>query len=305
LVRIAEGDEWKTAFRTKYGSFEWLVMPFGLSNAPAAFQRFMNDVFSDLLDKNVIVYLDDILIYSDNLEEHKKHVREVLRRLRKHGLYARADKCEFHTNTVEYLGYILSPEGLTMSQSKVQDILDWPTPRKVKDVQSFLGFANFYCRFIFSYSDIVVPLTRLTRKSQLWKWNSDAESAFLELKEAFTRAPVLTHYMPDQQLIVETDASDYAIASVLSVICPDSEVRPIAFASRTLTAPELNYDTHDKELLAIFDAFKRWRHYLEGSTFPVDVVTDHKNLQYFSTAKLLTRRQARWSEFLSAFNLVI
>ena len=139
-------------------------MPFGLSNAPAAFQRFMNDVFADLLDKNVIVYLDDILIYSDNLAEHKKHVREVLRRLRKHGLYARADKCEFHSDTVEYLGYILSPQGLTMSPSKVQDILDWPTPRKVKDVQSFLGFANFYRRFIHAYSDIVVPLTRLTRK---------------------------------------------------------------------------------------------------------------------------------------------
>jgi hypothetical protein len=140
-------------------------MPEGLSNAPASFQRFMNDVFSDLLDVCVIVYLDDILIYSDNVAEHRKHVREVLRRLRKHGLYAKGEKCEFHSDSVEYLGYMLSPEGLTMAPSKIQIIQDWPEPRKVKDIQSFLGFANFYRRFIYSYSDIVIPLTRLTHKS--------------------------------------------------------------------------------------------------------------------------------------------
>ena len=144
LVRISEGDEWKTAFRTRYGSFEWLVMPFGLTNAPASFQRFMNDIFSDMLDVCVIVYLDDILIYSDNPELHRKHVQEVLRRLRENGLYAGANKCTFHEDTVEYLGYILSPTGLTMDPVKVQTIQDWPEPRKVKDVQSFLGFANFY-----------------------------------------------------------------------------------------------------------------------------------------------------------------
>ena len=159
LVRIADGDEWKTAFRTRYGSFEWLVMPFGLTNAPAAFQRFMNDIFSDLLDVHVIIYLDDILIYSDNPMDHTKHVREVLRRLRLHGLYARPDKCHFSSDSVEYLGFILSKEGLKMDQSKVQTIQDWPEPRKVKDIQSFLGFANFYRRFISDYSDIVVPLT--------------------------------------------------------------------------------------------------------------------------------------------------
>ena len=168
LVRITEGDEWKTSFRTKYGAFEWLVMPFGLTNAPAAFQRFMNDIFQDLLDVYVVVYLDDILIYSDTPEAHRKHVREVLRRLRKHGLYARPDKCEFHSETVEYLGYILSPEGLTMSSDKIKTILDWPTPQKVKDIQSFLGFANFYRRFIPFYSDITIPLTRLLRKDAPW-----------------------------------------------------------------------------------------------------------------------------------------
>ncbi|GAW02536.1 hypothetical protein LENED_004198 [Lentinula edodes] len=179
-----------------YGSYEWKVMPFGLTNAPAAFQRFVNDIFSDMLDVCVIVYLDDILIYSDTPEEHREHVKEVLRRLRKHRLYANPEKCEFNMDTVEYLGYILSPDGLTMSKEKVQTVLEWPVPRKVKDT-------------------------------------------------------------------------------------------PLRLPFQKLHAAELNYDTHDKELLAIFEAFKAWRHYLEGSGDPVDVVTDHKNLEYFSTTKVL------------------
>ena len=305
LVRITEGDEWKTAFRTRYGSYEWLVMPFGLTNAPAAFQRFINSVFADMLDVCVVVYLDDILIYSLNLDDHRKHVREVLRRLRKHGLYCAPDKCEWHTDTVEYLGYLLSPDGLTMSPEKVKTVCDWPTPRKVKDIQSFLGFANFYRRFIYNYSDIVVPLTRLTRKDTPWSWSDKCQEAFDSLKRAFTSAPILTHWIPDAPIVVETDASDYAVAAILSIQCPDAELRPVAFFSRTLTAPELNYDTHDKELLAIYEAFRSWRHYLEGSGSPIDVVTDHKNLEYFATTKLLSRRQARWSEYLHQFHLIV
>ena len=305
LVRIAKGDEWKTAFRTRWGSYEWLVMPFGLSNAPSAFQRFVNDIFADLLDVCVVVYLDDILIYSDNPEDHDRNTREVLRRLRANGLFLNGSKCEFNKTSVEYLGYVLTPEGLIMAEDKVRAILDWPAPRKVRDVQSFLGFANFYRRFIYNYSEIVVPLTRLTGKGEPWNFSAECQAAFDALKNAFTTAPVLSHYIPGRQLTVETDASDYAVAAILSVTDEDDQIRPIAFHSRTLTAPELNYDTHDKELLAIFEAFSRWKHYLEGSAHPVDVVTDHKNLEYFATTKLLTRRQVRWSEFLSPFNMVI
>ncbi len=302
---IAEGDEWKTAFRTRYGSFEWCVMPFGLTNAPAAFQRFVNDVFADMLDVSVVVYLDDILIYSNDPTEHQEHVRKVLCRLRANGLYCKGSKCEFHRDSVEYLGYILSPEGLRMSEDKVKAILDWPVPQKVKDIQSFLGFANFYRRFIHEYSDIVIPLTHLTRKGTPWKFDDKCMAAFNELKQAFTHTPILTHWVPDQQLVVETDASDYAIAAILSIYLEDGEIHPIAFLSQSLHNAELNYDTHDKELLAIFEAFKYWRHYLEGSADPINVVTDHKNLEYFSTTKILTRRQVRWSEYLSQFNLVI
>ena len=152
-------------------------MPFGLTNAPAAFQHFMNDVFSDLLDVYVVVYLDNILIYSDDITQHRSHVKEVLKRLRKAGLYAKAEKCEFHSNSVEYLGYVLSPAGLTMSDAKVKTIQEWPEPKKVKDIQSFLGFANFYTRFIFNYLDIVIPLTRLTRKDTPWNFDENCKKS--------------------------------------------------------------------------------------------------------------------------------
>ena len=151
----------------------------------------------------------------------------------------------------------------------------------------------------------MVPLTRLTRKNTPWNFNSDCQHAFQTLKQAFTTAPVLAQWKPDCQIIVETDASDYALAAILSIQDTDSEVHPVAFKSQTFTRSELNYNVHDKELLAIYEAFKSWHHYLEGSTFPVDVVTDHKNLEYFATTKVLTRRQARWSEYLSNFNLII
>jgi len=265
----------------------------------------MNDVFSDLLDVCVVVYLDNILIYSNDITQHWSHVKEMLKQLQKAGLYMKAEKCEFHLDSVEYLGYVLSPSGLTMSDAKVKTIQEWPELKKVKNIQSFLGFANFYRRFIFNYSDIVIPLTRLTRKNTPWNFDDDCRIAFNTLKQAFTSAPILTHWVPDAQLVVETDASDYALAAILSIMTKDNEIHPIAFHSRTFSALELNYDVHHKELLAIFGAFKIWRHYLEGSASPIDVVMDYKNLEYFLTTKVLTRRQARWSEYLSQFNLVI
>ena len=192
-----------------------------------------------------------------------------------------------------------------MSNNKVKIIQDWLEPKKVKDIQSFLGFANFYHWFIFNYLDIVILLTHLTQKDIPWKFNFSCQDVFNSLKKAFTSTPILTHWIPDAQLIVETDTLDYALAAILSVVNKDNEVHPVAFHSHTFTVAELNYDTHDKELLAIFEAFKIWRHYLEGPAYPIDVVTYHKNLEYFSTTKVLTRKQARWSEYLFQFNLVI
>ena len=193
LVCIADSDEWKTNFRTCYRSFECSVILFGLTNASVAFQQFMNNIFSDILDVCVMIYLNDILIYSNNMSNHHQHVKEVLKCLHKTGLYTKAEKYEFHSKSVEYLGYILSPSGLTMSDDKVKIIQDWPEPKKVKNIQSFLGFAHFYCWFIFNYSDIVIPLTCLTRKDIPWKFDSSYQDAFNSLKKAFTSAPILTH----------------------------------------------------------------------------------------------------------------
>jgi hypothetical protein len=192
-----------------------------------------------------------------------------------------------------------------MAPDKVSAITDWPAPRKVKDVQSFLGFCNFYRRFIWNYSEICIPLTQLTRSSTRWDWSLECQTAFDTLKRAFTEAPILHHWVPGRQITVETDASDYATATILSILGDDSEIHPVAFRSRTLSPAELNYNMHDKELLAIFDAFSQWRHYLEGSSLPIDVVTDHKNLEYFATSKVLTRHQVRWLEYLCHFNMVI
>src|SRR5712664_3202914 len=181
----------------------------------------MNDIFTDMIDIIVIIYLDDILIYSDNISEHKAHVWEVLQQLCANGLFAHADKCEFHVTSCEYLRYMLSPEGLTMAQYKVQIIQDWPEPQKVKDIQSFLGFANFYCCFIYGYSEITVPLTRLTRKGTPWHFSDECHSAFEALKKAFTTALVLTHWIPDTQITIKTEASDYTLATVLSITTPN------------------------------------------------------------------------------------
>ena len=264
----------------------------------------MNDIFSDLLDVRVIIYLDDILIYSNNPADHKKHVQEVLCCLCENGLYAHLDKCHFSKDTIEYLGFILSKDGLKMDPSKVQIIQDWPEPCKVKDVQSFLSFANFYRRFISDYSNIMIPLTWLTCKGIPWNFTDAAWKSFQALKSAFISTPVLTHWVPNKPIIIETDASNYTLGAILS-IQTDSGVHPVAFHSHTFRAPELNYDTHDKELLTMFEAFCVWQHYLKGSDTLINVVTDHKNLEYFSTTKVLTCNQACWSKYLSQFNLII
>ena len=305
LVRIASGEEWKTAFRTRYGHYEYLVMPFGLSNAPASFQHLINDVLSDYLDTFVVAYLDDILIFSDSLDEHVNHVKKVLQRLRENHLYAKEEKCEFHKKQTEFLGFLISSNGISMDHTKTSSIDSWPAPKNIKDIQSFLGFANFYRRFIKGFSQIVGPITRLLRKNQPWDWNQDAQTAFENLKKAFTSAPILRYYNPEFKCVLETDASDYAIGAILSQINEDHELHPVAYYSRKLSPAELNYEIYDKEMLAIVEAFKEWRHYLEGAQHKITVYSDHKNLEYFTKTKTLNRRQARWSEYLGSFDFVI
>lgn len=298
LVRIKNGDEWKTAFRTRYGHFECLVMPFGLTNAPATFQHFMNDVFRDLLDVKVLIYLDDILIYSPDEAQHHKDVRQVLQRLIDHGLYAKAEKCTFSTESCEFLGFTISANGISMSPEKTSAIENWPVPKNLKELQSFLGFCNFYRRFIPSYSSVIAPMTTLLKKNSDFVVTQEFLDAFKELKTRFRDGTFLRHYDPSLKTIIETDSSDFAISGILSQYHEDG-LRPVAFHSRKLSPAELNYEIHDKELLAVVTAIKIWRHYLEGLKEAFTVISDHDSLKYFMADKVLTRRQARWSEAIN------
>ncbi|CEL63537.1 hypothetical protein RSOLAG1IB_10838 [Rhizoctonia solani AG-1 IB] len=215
-VRVKEGDEWKTTFRTKYGLFETLVMPLGLSRAPGAFQAMMNKVFQDLLDVTVIIYLDNILIFSQDLADHENHVKEVLRRLQDMQLFCKGSKCEFHKTTVEYLGIIVSDKGFSLDKLKIQAVQEWPTPTTVKQVQSFLGFANFVRCFVANFSQIARPLHNLVKKEVKWQWTDKEESAFRQLQKAIVNAPVIVHADPSKAYFLETDALGAALGSVLS-----------------------------------------------------------------------------------------
>ncbi|KAF8748393.1 hypothetical protein RHS01_10878 [Rhizoctonia solani] len=285
-VRIKEGDEWKTAFRTKYGLFEYLVMPFGLTNAPAAFQHFMNDLFRDLIDVTVVIYLDNILIFSEVPEEHPAHVREVLSRLMANQLFCKLSKCHFHVTTVNYLGIVISPAGFSMDQKKIEAVITWPTPKTVKQVQAFLGFVNYLRRFIPNFSTV-------------------AQQAFQELKALVTKAPVLIHSNPNTPYFLETDASGVAMGAILSQQGEDNCLHPIAYMSKSFSGAKANYDTHDKELLAIIKALEEWRIFLEATDKPVQVFTDHRNLEYWMQARTFNRQHARWRVFLSDFNFEI
>ena len=240
-------------FRTRYSSFEFLIMPFSLTNAPASFQQFMNTIFGDFLNIILVIYQDDILIFSLVMVDHPEHVWEVIHQLRKHGLYVKPKKCEWEWDSVEFLGFHCSMLGIRMNKEKVQVILDWLEPQNIRDIQSFLRLANFYCHFIPWYSDIVVPMTRLLQKDAPWCFNTHCKSTFNTLKLAFTTTPILAHWIPDAPQIIETDALDYAIAAIHSIQTPDGELHPIAFHLRTLGPAKCNYDTHNKELLAIFE----------------------------------------------------
>ncbi|MBW0477414.1 hypothetical protein O181_017129 [Austropuccinia psidii MF-1] len=304
LLRIKEGDEHLAAFRTKYGSYEYLFMPFGFTNAAASFKNLVNDIFSDFSDIFVVVYFNDIMVFSSSEEEHVKHVASVLQRLRDNNLFSKSSKCVFHASSVEYLGYVVSSDCLKMYSSKFQQMLNWPQPKNNKALQSFLGIANLYCCFIKSYSKKIAALTSLLKKDSPFIFNEEALSQFQILKEAFTTSPILSHFNPSLPTIVETDACDCALGAVLSQV-NDSGKHPIAFDSRKLLPAELNYEIHNKELLGIVWALKRWRSFLLSLSNSFEVLTDHSSLQYFMSSKFLTHRQALWAEFLSEFNFTI
>ncbi|KAJ6437046.1 FHA domain-containing protein [Purpureocillium lavendulum] len=305
-LRIRQGDEWKTAFRCHYGHYEYQVMPFGLVNAPASFQQYINDALEGLVDITCVVYLDDILIFSEHAEQHEDDVKEVLRRLRKAGLYANLRKCEFSVRRVSFLGFVIDDEGIHMEEERVRAVAEWPAPRCVKDIQVFLGFTGFYRRFIKNYSRIVSPLTDCLgkRAPRPWLLEPRAVRAFEDLKTAFQNGPILKHFDPSKPIRIETDASQFAIGAIISQLHYD-RWHPVAFLSRKLQDAETRYAVPDCELLAITEAFRQWRHYLAYTSQKITVLTDHLNHKYFLSKPKLTNRQVNALDQLCSFDFEI
>ena len=302
-IQIKEGDEWKAAFVYHCSAFKPLVMFFGLCNSLSTFQMMMNEIFTDMEDI-VVVYIDDIMIFTktDNPKEYNKIVVEVLRHLEENDLYVKPEKYTFHTTEVDFLEMIVGKDGIKMDQEKVKAVLDWPAPSNIKGVRSFLGLANFYQRFIQDYAQVERPLNDLLKKDVVFEWTETQQYAFDTLKRKFTTAPVLAYPDINCQFRLECDASNYATGVVLSILKED-KWHPIAYHSHSMSPEERNYLIADKEMLSVIRALEIWRHYLEGTKYKFEVWNDHQNLQWFMTRQDLNRRQARWAQYLSRFNL--
>jgi hypothetical protein len=295
-LKIREQDIPKTNFTTRYGLYEYTVMPFGLTNAPAYFMSMMNKVFMEYLDKFVVVFIDDILIYSNSKKEHEGHLHLILEKLREHKLYAKFSKCEFWLEKVGFLGHIVSGEGVAMDPAKVTAVTKWECPKIVGDIHSFLGLAGYYRRFIENFSKIAKPMTELLKKENKFVWSDSCEASFQELKKRLVTAQVLS--LPD----IQQDFQVYCDASRQGLGCVFMQGgRIVAYASRQLKNHERNYPTHDLELASVVHALKSWRHYLMGKH--CDIFTDQKSLKYIFTEKELNLRQRRWLELIKDYNL--
>ena len=297
-LRIRESDILKMAFRMRYGHYELLVMSFGLTNAPAAFMDLMNRVFHPYLDRFVIVFIDDILVYSRSELEHERHLGLALQTLRQYQLYAKFSKCEFWLSRVGFIGHVVSADGIYVDPQKVEAVENWAQPTTVTEVRSFLRLAGYYRRFIEGFSKIARPLHCLTRKGVKFEWIDRCEGSFQTLKEKLTSAPVLTLPGGNEGFEVYNDASRQGLGCVLM-----QHKRVVAYSSRQLKKHEMNYPTHDLELAAVIFALKTWRHYLYGAT--CQIFTDHKSLKYLFTQKELNLRQRRWMELLKDYDCTI
>ncbi|KAD4385652.1 hypothetical protein E3N88_25821 [Mikania micrantha] len=297
-LRIQEEDIPKTAFRTRYGHYEFMVMPFGLTNAPAVFMDLMNRVCKPYLDQFVIVFIDDILIYSKNKKEHEQHLKTVLELLKEERLYAKFSKCEFWLREVQFLGHVINSDGIHVDPAKIEAINNWDVPTTPTEIRSFLGLAGYYRRFISNFSKIALPLTKLTQKSEPFVWTQKQEEAFQTLKQRLCNAPILTLPEGSDDFVVYCDASHQGLGCVLM-----QRDKVIAYASRQLKIHEKNYTTHDLELGAVVFALKIWRHYLYGTK--CTIFTDHKSLQHIFDQKELNMRQRRWVELLNDYDCVI
>ena len=302
-MRVDESSIPFTAFKTKWGLFEYTVLSFGLCNAPASFQALMTDIFRVYLDQWLVIFIDDLCVWDSDLDSHVQHLEIILSTLREHKLYIKDNKCEWIKPEVSFLGHRISKAGVSMDDGKVQAILDWPAPKNVAELRSFLGMAGFYRHFLYRFAQATAVLTDLLRKEQPWTWTSEQQAAFDSLKHKLTTAPVLAYPDPTKQFTVTTDASSRAIGAVLSQDHGKGQ-QPIAFFSRKLNPAELNYAPYERELLALIAALKHWRHYLRGAARN-QAYTDHRALKFFAEQKTLNTRQARWMGILQEYNVYI
>ncbi|GMI63963.1 hypothetical protein HRI_000065600 [Hibiscus trionum] len=291
---MREADIHKTTFKSHEGHYEFLVMPFGLTNAPATFQGLMNKVFKQLLRKSVLVFFDDILIFSVNWEIHLRHLEEVLEILRQHKLYVKESKCSFGATRVEYLGYVISGGVIFMDNNKVDCITSWPSPKSVRELRSFLGLSGYYRRFIKDYGCIARPLTNLLKKGG-WKWGAMEEAAFSKLKGAISAAPMLTLPNFDLEFTVEADASEAGVGAVLT-----QGGKPLAFFSKGLGVRHQALSVYEKEMLAVLMAVKKWASYLVGRHFKIK--TDHHSLKFIAANQAVTPAQQKWVTKMMGFD---
>ena len=302
-IALPPGDREKTAFRTRFGSFEYTVLPMGLCNAPGTFMQLMNDSFRDMLDKSVLCFLDDILVFSRTEEEHLRHLRAVLQRLREKKLYIKLKKCEFMQSEVAFLGHRIGADGLRVAPDKISSVQQWPKPKNVSDVRSFLGLANFYRRFVRDYSRIALPLTELTKEATAWQWGANQQRAFDELKAALCSPPVLLVPDSTRPFVLNCDACKYAIGATLQQDHGNG-LQPVAYFSAKMTDAERNYDVREQEFMALVRACQHWRHYLHG-TQPFTLLTDHDSLKYHRSMPNLSGRLARWIERMAEFDYIL
>ena len=307
-IRIKEGHEFMAAFVTPWGAFEPLVVGFGQAGAPPFFQKFMNDHVYQRpeLVNHVVGYLGDATTYNTSIEEHVQTNRMLFQRCRDVGIFLNPKKCEFHKEKVEFLGVELSKDGFEMEKGKVNTITEWQPPRNVKGVRAFIGFCNFYRRFIKNFAEMARPLHDLTRLGQRWVWSEREQAAFQLLKDIISTAPVLIHPNLERQFRLETDASAFTYGAVLSQLAEkDNRRHPVGFFSKSMNDAERNYGISDREALAVVKALQHWRHWLEGTTLPVEIITDHRNLEYFTKPKILNHCQLRWMDQLTHYNYQI
>ena len=302
-LRVVDADQHKTAFKCRFGHYEFTVTPFGLCNAPSSFQAMMNTVLYPVLGTKVLCYLDDVLIYSPTLKQHVEDVREVLELLRKNELFVKLKKCEFFRNKVSFLGHRVSGDGISVEEDKIKAIQQWPTPKTVRQIQSFLGAASYYRKFVPKFSQIAAPLIELLKRDTPWNWTGSQQSAFDRLKHALTNAPVLKQPDYTKPFLIISDASQHGIGGVLVQLDDEGFERPIAYFSRKFQNRQYNWSTYEQELYALVESLKHFRPYVEGKK--VTLYTDHRALIHLNKQAKLTGKQARWIGFINLFDYEI